>query len=261
MSTTIRLGSLILAGLIIGFCVSCQPSRVEGGRAIGGVTPEEMYSDRGVVSLVEAVLADDGSRIHQLSTKGVDVDSLPEGGVPPLIWAVHFDRLSALKALLASGADACQPIPALYGDSAIVVAVRTNKLGQLKAFLSGGTDPNCPISDTTELSLLSMAVSSGTIEAVRELVEAGADVNAGEDTDSVVLRAQAFGRYDIALYLLKHGYHHSLKEVAISAQRRLVSARSEESRQAVISYLRAKGVEIPVKGPLDRGELDEASSD
>jgi hypothetical protein len=226
---------------------ACQVLGGESDKTLGGRTPQQMYTDQRVVDLVDAVLADDAARVRTLARTGADVNALPEIGAPPLLWAVHFERLEAMVALLEAGADPCQQIPSLSDDSVFIVVLRTERIDQLKLLLSKGGDPNCPVANPNDLSLLGIAAFKGPLEHVRLMVEAGADMHFRQDGyGTVVGKAHSGGNYDIVLYFLESGYRHDLEDVAVDTQLRRVDETHEPQRQAVIAWLKAHGVEYPV---------------
>lgn len=237
--------SIFSAGLILALVAACQSASDATNYRLGGKTPAEMYADKKIIELVEAVLNDDADRVTALASSGTPVDEIPAGGVPPLIWAVHFDRKNALRALLSGGADACLPVPAIYGDSPLVVVLRTEKSEQLELLLSMGVDPNCSVSDSNDLSPLGIASFVGPIENVQLLVDAGADVNVRNGVTTTVSLAQAGGNFDIVLLLLESGFDHSLVDVAFGTKNRGVSPEREFQREAVIKWLRERGVDYP----------------
>jgi ankyrin repeat protein len=245
MTTVPRLAAGLLAsGLFL--LASCNVPASDNTKMLGGQTPQQMYSDQRVAELVEAVLEDDGARIRSLAQAGADVNALPAQGAPPLLWAVQFDQLAAMATLIEHGADACKEIPALQGDSVIVVVIRTERTEQLKVLLSAGVDPNCKVASTSDLSLLAIASLTSTLEQVKLLVDAGADVDFHDEfRNTTVSNAIAGGNYDIVLYLLQSGYRHQLDDVAASVQLRRVNAEREPDRQAVIAWLKANGVSYP----------------
>jgi len=249
---SLRMGRISIQGRLSLFftaslLMACQGLAATSGKTLGGQTPNEMYADQRVAELVEAVLADDAVRVRALAETGTDVNALPENGAPPLLWAVHFEHLEAMAALLESGADPCQHIPGLGDDSVFIVVLRTERTEQLKLLLSKGGDPNCPVADRDELSLLGIAAFKGPLAHVRMMVEAGADMHFRNDGyRTVVGRAQAGGNYDIVLYFLESGYRYRLEDVASRNQVSLVDEAHEPQRQAVIAWLKAHGVTYPV---------------
>ncbi len=64
------------------------------------------------------------------------------GGGPPLYHAAFFEKLEALKMLIANGADVNQP--GAYGYTPLIAAARKGNLECVKLLLNSGADPNKP---------------------------------------------------------------------------------------------------------------------
>ena len=57
------------------------------------------------IQLINAILADDASRIRTLSAQGANLNDMEGGHFPPLLKAVMCGKVKAIQALIDCGAD------------------------------------------------------------------------------------------------------------------------------------------------------------
>ena len=237
-----------VAGSVLLLLGACQSPVFAPMPQVEHKTPAEMYSDPKVVELVEAIVARDPQRIAELAKQGANVNANPTDGVVPLLWASEVRCNACIATLLKAGADPWMKMD-VTGESAVemILERRDRSAEQLPVFLGAGLDPNHPVSKITDVSLLGIASFHGPLEIVKRLVAAGAEVNfhPGGDFQNVLDRALDGGRFDVAYYLLEHGYQPNLEELARGVQASHVDPAHEPERQRVIAWLKARGVNYP----------------
>ena len=74
--------------------------------------------------LADAVERRDLAVVHELLTRGVDVNAAQADGTTALAWAVHWDDLKTVGDLVAAGADVNWKNPHNFGRTALHVAAR-----------------------------------------------------------------------------------------------------------------------------------------
>lgn len=262
------LGVFLMAGLSTkseaGFwSTSCA------GREIG-----EAYRNPKAVALVKAAAQGDADEIASLARNEPGlVNTLEDGAVPPLLWAICADNLAGFEALLKAGAD-----PNLGGNghgrgdgkkqglkesgsiisegwSATLLAASIGRPDFLRLALHYGGDANAEKGSEKPNRPLLMAADNGHFDNVKTLIAAGADINIHDRQLSATDYAlAATGRFDIAVWLLEHGYSYDLQGLASGAEIRQVPLDGEQQRwkEKLIGMLRARGMVFPASPGVRR---------
>jgi ankyrin repeat protein len=179
-------------------------------------------TSNGTTPLMIASAAGDTKTITALVENGSDINARDAAkGETPLMFAAGFNRLDAVKLLLARGAD--------HKATTKVVDLFALTAPEEEAMLRGGggnsTRPQAAparvdiagatrgyrynelISSQGGLSALHFAARQGFTDVVKALVEAGADLNqpnAGDQTTPLLI-AIINGHFDLAMYMLEKG--------------------------------------------------------
>ena len=145
------------------------------------------FDQNGLSPLQLAIHRNHSALVAGVVEGGADPNGVFRGDTP-LGLAVRLDRVEALKALLAAGANPQMqhPLPTRPGATraanALHLAATLGQAKALRALLSDGVDVNAW--DNSGNTLLHTAilrsnvpVARGNVPVVRELIEAGADVN------------------------------------------------------------------------------------
>lgn len=240
---------------------------------------DEAYRNPQAVALVKAAVHGDVETVTQLAAAAPGlVNTLEDGAVPPLLWAICADNVEGFEALLKAGAD-----PNLGGSghgpgdgkghgrmedgtliregwSAMLLAAGSGNPEFLRLALRYGGDVNAAKGKRVEPNQpLLQAAYHGLFDNVKTLVAAGADINARDIEYSTPEYAMAIrGRFDIAVWLLQQGYHYDLQRLALVAEIRQVPLNSplQRSKEQLINMLRAQGLVFP-RRPLNLRALKE----
>lgn len=214
---------------------------------LGNHTPSEAFSDPRVVVLTKAAIKGDRERVAQLAREGVPLNVVGAEDATPLMWALYANNLVGMEALLQAGADPNQR--AVKGWSPLTWAAGGDKPEMLALLLRYGGNPNSDDTGKIDDRPLSVAARQGRLENVKLLVGAGSDVNAHDDYGHSApnYAITITGNYEIAAYLLEHGYTHDLQALAATVEIRHVSPDSDRRRwkDKVIEMLKARGVTFP----------------
>lgn len=215
--------------------------------------------------------------MRSLVQRGANPNYLEGGSVPSLIWAICADNVVGFKALLEAGAD-----PDLSGNghgrgsgkrhgviedgtiiyegwSATDAAAASGQPEFLRLALQHGGDPDSAKGKRSNDRPLLQAAYGGLLESVKILVAAGADINVHHDkyggNTGPELAIAARGRYDIAFWLLEHGYTHSLQALAGTAEASRVPLDSDQQlwKEKLIDALQKRGADFPASFLVKRG--------
>lgn len=230
------------------------------GRSLG-----EAYKNPQAVALLRVAARGDATAVASLAalTPGL-TNWLEDGAVPPLLWAICADSVDGFEALLKAGAD-----PNLAGNghgrgdangygrkengsiiepgwSAMLMAAGSGRPDFLQLAIHHGGDLNAVKGAREPNRPLLKAAQTGLFDNVKMLVAAGADINAhGLSMSATDYAIGSRGRFDIAVWLLEHGYSHNLTRLARGAEIRQVPRESEQQRwkEKLIGMLRERGIE------------------
>lgn len=201
----------VLSGGTVDALASSMNDVVE----VGGMTPEEAFPDSRVAALARAACEGDRDRVGNLVRSGADPNGLGFQGVTPLLWAIRFENLAGIEALLEAGADPDLRPPDSF--SATYAASTFDSPAMLRLLLSAGGDPNAadPGGRRTALNeALTVGIRCGQWDSFHLLLEAGADVNKVMGRRNTIARmAAALNQYDKVLELLERGYSHDLESL------------------------------------------------
>lgn len=233
----------LIVGMIFMSTTACAQMR------LGELAVEETFSDARVVELTRAAMSGDTEKVLRLARAGVPINVVSETRVKatPLIWALYAKSLAGMKALLEAGAD--PNLRSVGGMSPLQWAAGGDRPDMLALLLRYGGRSNGNASIKFEEWPLMLASSQGRLENVKLLVEAGGDINAYDEWNHSApnYAIAAIGAFDIAAYLLEHGYMHDLQGLARGVEIRHVPPNSERQRwkDKVIEMLKARGVRFP----------------
>ncbi|WP_155416980.1 ankyrin repeat domain-containing protein [Chromobacterium violaceum] len=240
---------------------------------------DEAYRNPQAVALAKAAVRGDAETVAWLAatTPGL-VNTLEDGAVPPLLWAICADNVEGFEALLKAGAD-----PNLGGNghgpgdgkghgrkengtiiregwSAMLLAAGSGNPAFLRLALRYGGDVNAAKGKRVAPNQpLLLAAYYGLFDNVKALVAAGADINARDiESTAPEYAIGVGGRFDIAVWLLQQGFHHDLPSLALGAEIRQVPLNSplQRSKEQLINMLRAQGLVFP-RRPLNLQALKE----
>ena len=198
--------------------ISCSQSNE---MVVAGKSADEIFQNKGVVSLIEAVVSKNRLEAEKLVQGGIDVNTKGYDGVTPLLWVQYSQDQDAMALLLDLGADPNRRLD--KGGSPLWFAAGKGNKEILLLLLKHGANPNMQIGPHSPLS---GAVLEGHLECAELLLKYGADINF-HNGDSVIDAAIVHGRYDYVNWALVHGYNYDLKMA-----RRLVSARPEVRQES-----------------------------
>lgn len=261
-------GALLMTGLITP-AEAAFGSIHCAGRSIG-----DAYRDPHAVALVRAAARGDSEEVLALANRKPQlVNTLEEGAVPPLLWAICADNVAGFEALLKAGAD-----PNLAGNgsgrgdgkghgvredgsvisagwSAMLMAAGAGQPDFLKLAIRYGGDLNAAKGARRPNRPLLMAAYHGLFENVRLLVAAGADINVRDQQTSTPEYALGVtGRFDIAVWILEHSYSNDLQSLAGNAEVSQVRLDGEQQRwkEKLIFMLRERGAVFPASPGVKR---------
>ena len=137
--------------------------------------------------------------------------------IEPMYWAVKFDNVPAVRALLESGVDV-NKVVTRENTTALYVAARLGHAAVMKTLIEAGADVNKPASPHTvnasgqrtgvlhDVTPMYTAAEKGHTLVVMELIKAGADVNQATSNDTTPLYTAARnGHEGIAALLFQAG--------------------------------------------------------
>lgn len=206
-----------------------------------------------VAALVRALIAGDGSKVKELASAGVDLDSVGLYESTPVAVSIETNNLKMLELLLELGADPNFITPKEI--SAAEHAASHKKPGYLRLMLESGLDPNIK---SWNKPIIFFAIENNRWQQFDMLVEAGADVlnTKTEDESTVALYLAMQFEYERLKSLIEKGA--DVKTPAKSGlsvvgniakmQKRFGSNPEHpayKARVEIIEMLRNKGIEIP----------------
>jgi ankyrin repeat protein len=198
-----------------------------------GWKAEDYFQDQNVISLCQAIEANDVEKMEQLIAAGADANARGKDGMTPLLWAFPDRKLERFECLLRHGADPNVLIESNFGtpgrpfhphfdggsffedrgcragQAVIHLACQSPVLDYLKLVMAHGGDANLAEKETgrTPLSIVLNRGLSDAKERVTLLLASGADPNRYSRYHLAYPTMQAVnnGQYDVALGLLEAG--------------------------------------------------------
>lgn len=237
--------ALLMLATVAGLTI--MTSSCAGEVKLGDHRLTESFEDVDAIKLVEAAWRGEAGEVERLVEGGVDVNTVGEGGVTPLMWALQSKNLVGVEALLKAGAD-----PNLYvaavGLPAINFVAGGDEPEMLDLLLRYGGDPNNPGGGRISERPLSLAAMQGRMRNASSLLAAGADLNAHDQYKrSAATQTLGPAHFELLAYFLEQGYSYDLEGLARGVTIRSVPEDSKAQRWKlqVLEMLRAQGVNMP----------------
>lgn len=121
------------------------------------------------------MLASGSAAVEALLRGGADLSQRGPEAFTPLMFAARRADISAMRALIAAGADLHESSSVRTGHSALTMAIDRGSVEAVRFLLDAGADPNRPASD--KMLPLECAARGTNEEIVAMLLDAGADVD------------------------------------------------------------------------------------
>ncbi|MCW7473928.1 hypothetical protein CH354_03370 [Leptospira levettii] len=218
------------------------------------------FIDQKSSELLRVVIKGDKERIEKLIADGANPNYLEDEKQPILMWAICANSLEGYEALLKAGAD-----PNLGGNfqkdskrngipengwSSMVYASALSNPAFLKLAIKYGGDLNAQKGNSGIGFPLLVATKFGQFENIKILIEAGADINIHNEKytyySAPILAITSYPRYDIAIWLLEHGYNFKLEELAAIVEIIAVNKQYQPDKERLIKILESKGIKFPI---------------
>jgi hypothetical protein len=257
----LRIRFIALAAFVLSGCSASQNEHGIGPN--GRTTPSRIFHDPGVAALAEAAGTGNLPEIDRLISSGVDVNSLGEDGITPLLWAMLMHNHEGFQRLLERGANPNLKTPKWSHCCSVMGTVAGSQLDDsfyLNTVLEHGGDPNLRDFAGTHgdkeiysTPLERAALYSRRIENLEMLVRAGADLEPkGADFNATPLTTAAtVNWYEGVYYLLQAGADYNHKDdngatIADYAVDESVPHTDEMNRwkDKVLDFLEEKGVDL-----------------
>ncbi len=169
--------------------------------------PKVFYQNEYTSLLFSAIKSDDIQGINSLLQRGANINAQDtSSGYTPLMYAVKYNRMKALRYLIVKGADINRTT--INGQNALHVAVSMSNAKAIEVLLSAGINATAKDkygrrpsdymkSNLTNISLIMVSnyqdmnkalidfVGLGTFEAVQRALQNGADINCHDDNGNV----------------------------------------------------------------------------
>lgn len=159
-------------------------------------------ADETATPLLKAVYNDNASAVKILLAEGANASAENRYGVTPLALACQNGNTELVEALLAAGAGPNTAQPG--GETALMTAARTGIPGTVKALLAAGAEADAR--ERNQQTALMWAAAEGHAEVVELLLAAGADPRARLKSGyDALLFAVREGKIDAVKALLKTG--------------------------------------------------------
>ena len=157
----------------------------------------------------DAVWSADGVRSFEAKIEAhlVRIGMKKDRIIEPMYWAVKFDNVPAVRALLESGVDV-NKVVTRENTTALYVAARLGHAAVMKTLIEAGADVNKPASPHTvnasgqrtgvlhDVTPMYTAAEKGHTLVVMELIKAGADVNQATSVGATPLYTAARNGHD-----------------------------------------------------------------
>lgn len=233
---------VVAVALILQCCVAAAMAQP--------VAASEVFADARVARLAEAAGAGDAARVRAAIAAGAGVDARGAKGVTPLQWALYRHSVPGMRALLRAGAD--PSLGADDGKTVLHLAAMADDPRYLRVLLDHRADPDTPDTVTGATALMS-ALMGERADNLAALLEAGADPDRADRMGNTSLhQAAKLNEFDDVLAFLKAGARADARNAqGASFQRfmfmtpdRLLNARTRGERDAVVAWLRGRGIAI-----------------
>ena len=158
----------------------------------------------------DAVWSADGVRSFEAKIEAhlVRIGMKKDRIIEPMYWAVKFDNVPAVRALLESGVDV-NKVVTRENTTALYVAARLGHAAVMKTLIEAGADVNKLASPNTvsgnpvhNVTPLYLAADQGHTQVVMELIKAGADLNQATSEGSTPLYIAAQNGHESCVALL-----------------------------------------------------------
>lgn len=141
-----------------------------------------------MITLADAIIAEDMQKVRALLRYGMDINQLDEYGFTPLIEAAIADHLGIARTLIEAGADA--NLSDTTGGTPLHWAVENNNLALAEVLLQSGADPNAYT--LAGQPAITMALLRQHQEMKKLLVSAGANLDFAQDYINTKLLGHLF---------------------------------------------------------------------
>ncbi|TGM43982.1 ankyrin repeat domain-containing protein [Leptospira biflexa] len=222
-------------------------------------TLSEAYENKEYIELLQAVIKGDKGKLETLINNGANPNYLEDEKLPLLIWAICANNLDSYEVLLKAGGDPnmggnfqkdirSKSIPE-DGWSSMVYASALSNPSFLKMAIKYGGDLNAQKGNSGTGFPLLVATRFGQFENIKILIEAGADINIHNEKytyySAPILAITTYPRYDIAIWLLEHGYNFKLEELAGIVELIAVNQTYQPEKEKLIKILEKRGIQFP----------------
>ena len=162
--------------------------------------------------LVDAAKAQDWAQVQKLLQQRTDVQASEPDGATALHWAVYWDQVPVVDALLRAGAKV--NVTNEFGATPLWIACSEGRAAMIDRLLRAGANPNAALGNG-ETPLMT-ASRTGNLEAVRLLIARGAQVNARESArnQTALMWAVAERHAEVTRVLVEAGADVAARTVA-----------------------------------------------
>lgn len=237
-----------------------------GGMQVGGKDASATFIDPAVAKLASAACQGDAVQIAQSAGQRALLNAVGENGMTPLHWAISCENLVGIEALLKAGADPNQvtlfeagmtpSMESLHRASPVYRAAMMRNPAVLRLLLANGGRASAwdyyegsSLEQTALDAAMELALDTGRWDNYRALLAAGADAELVDGFGRSIAVDMAFkGQYALIAELLEGGYDCNLADLPSAMA--VGDPPMTADRQRVESQLRARGVQIPVRSPV-----------
>ena len=199
----------------------------------------------------DAVWSADGVRSFEAKIEAhlVRIGMKKDRIIEPMYWAVKFDNVPAVRALLESGVDV-NKVVTLENRTGLHIAAEHGHAALVKALIEAGADVNKTASPNSvegvvihNVTPVNLAAQQGHTHVVMELIKAGADVNlARSDGVTPLYIAALFGHEGCVASLIQAGADiHKAARRRIDAGQTPLSAAVTRKHEKVVALLKHFG--------------------
>jgi hypothetical protein len=235
---------------------------------------EKYFDDPQVITLCNAIEANDLEEMERLIQAGADVNAKGKGNMTPLVWAFPDNKPERLEKLLEYGADPNVVVTSDFntkmsgivpGDSVTHLACRTHFPKYFELVFDHGGDPNLVNEgdfENTPIFAVITGPAGEKLDKIKRLAELGANLDVQVGGATAAMQATTWGgQYDIALALLEIGADHRIF-LENNNSRLVHTVISEERRLSVMTPEQKADYDKLVQWLKDHGEsFDEARAD
>jgi len=195
----------IIALYIMIILVGCDRKTMIDGNDVS-----YFFTNKQVLSLILAAEKGNVETIKELVAAGVNINTIGEGGITPLTWAILSNNYNGISGLLNNGADP-NLSSARYG-SVVALAAGGEDIEILEALLKHGGDPDS-FNYRGRTPLLT-SIGQHRWNNMRLLLKYGGDINKLDihQNFTPLILAASHGQYEQVYYLLTHGADYKVKD-------------------------------------------------